>query len=59
MKKDDIKVLLVLIICPLALVWSYYTWCSFTAERYNANLGTSYTAVDIMFGVHKTVRDFR
>lgn len=59
MRKDDIKVLLVIILCPLALGWCYYTWCSFMAERYNASLGTNYNAVDIMLGVHKTARDFR
>lgn len=33
--------------------------CNVTAERYNANLGTNYTAVDIMLGVHNTARDIR
>jgi len=58
-RSKDFGILLILILCPLALGWSYYTMCNVTAERYNANLGTNYTAVDIMLGVHNTARDIR
>jgi hypothetical protein len=57
--RENIIVAAVLIICPIALAWSYYTYCDFKAERYNENLGTNYSAVDIMLGVEKTARDSR
>lgn len=59
MKSENIKTALVIILCPIALAWAYYSHCNLKAERFNEALGTNYSAVDIMLGIHETARDIR
>jgi hypothetical protein len=54
-----ITILIIVLACILAIGWGTYRMAEFKAERYNENLGTHYTAIDILLGVHKTARDWR
>lgn len=34
-----------------------WQWHAFVARRYNQEFGTHFTALDVMMGMHKTVRN--
>ena len=59
MKNQDVKYLIILVALVLAFGAMIYGYYSFKAGRYNAQLGTDYTALDIMLGLHQTARDWR
>ncbi len=59
MKKEDWKILAILIFIVVGLSFSYYTYCDFLAQRYNDNYGTHFDASDIIMGLHEKVRDIR
>ena len=59
MTKDDIKILIAIAFVIFGLPFSYYKICEFRADRYNQNFGTNFTAIDIMLGLDKQVRDLR
>lgn len=59
MKMKDITFALLVIASILGICWGSYQFAAFKVERYNENIGTNYTAIDILLGVHKTARDWR
>lgn len=58
-KYNTLKEITIAVLVAATLAFGTYKFFSFKAERYNATMGTNFTAVDIMLGIHKSVRNYR